>query len=354
LADACHAKSPQAEGHPPTAGQVVATRILPILARWANIRPSGSSTGLTNEEDAVSSARTDSIRAPWPETARAGPSAGPAPAPARWTLLAATAGLAGAAALDASFGLLPSPPPPTAPLAALTRYAASHHHALLAAAWLEGTGTQLQVIFVMALAHLAGPRAGLARRITTVACTAVLGIGLVYDVMLIAAPSGVANGPQTTTAPVAYGLFAGVEHVFLIAPPLLPLGLILLRTSLLPRAFAWAAVLLGAMGPVLGLAGLLAVTANNNGTVGAAINALLPAQALWIAAASIITLAYRRPTSPALPQPLTSQPGRGTTLTGQLPVSRPVRAEGHLHVVSTGSTSGPHMGLVGCGCRRCR
>jgi hypothetical protein len=101
------------------------------------------------------------------------------------------------------------------------------------------------VIFVLALAHLAGARAGLAGRITTVACAAVLGVSLVYDVTVIAiAQSGALGGPQTTTAVAAYGLFAAVEHVFLLAPPLLlPLGLILLRTPLLPRPFAWLAVI---------------------------------------------------------------------------------------------------------------
>jgi hypothetical protein len=48
------------------------------------------------------------------------------------------------------------------------------------------------------------------------------------------------------------------------------------------------------LGPILGLAGLLAVTANNNGPADAAINALLAANGLWIAAASV-TLACRRP-----------------------------------------------------------
>src|SRR5215471_14742393 len=31
-----------------------------------------------------------------------------------------------------------------------------------------------------------------------------------------------------------------------------------------------------------------------------------------------------------------------------------VGSAGHLHVVSAGSTSGPHMGLADCGCRWCR
>jgi len=65
-------------------------------------------------------------------------------------------------------------------------------------------------------------------------------------------------------------------------------------TSLLLRAFAWLTVVLGALGPILGLARLFTVAVNNNGPTGAAINALLAAQGLRIIAASI-TLAYRRP-----------------------------------------------------------
>src|ERR1700747_1749620 len=94
---------------------------------------------------------------------------------------------------------------------------------------------------------------------------------------------------------VAYGLFAATEHVFLLVPPLfLPLGLILLRTAVLPRPFAVLAVVFGVISPILGLAGLFTVTANNNGPVGAAINVLVAAEALWIIAASL-TLSLRRP-----------------------------------------------------------
>jgi hypothetical protein len=239
--------------------------------------------------------------------AAAGPPAAQASAPAcgildpcavtsRWRMLVGASGVAGAASLGTSFALLPPPPPLTAPLTALTHYAASHHDAMLLAGWLEGTGTLLYVIFVLALVHLAGASARLAGRIATVACAAVLGVSLVYDVMLIAiAQSAALGGRQTTTALVAYGLFAAVEHVFLLAPPLLlPLGLILLRTQLLPRVFAVLAVIFGALGPILGLAGLFTVTANNNGAVGGAINAMLAAQGLWIAAAAL-ALPLRKP-----------------------------------------------------------
>src|SRR5215831_10117914 len=232
----------------------------------------------------------------------------PPPAPsgpavsARWRLLAGAAGFAGAAALGASFGVLPSPPAITAPLTVLTDYAAGHSHALLATAWLEGTGTALYVIFVLALVHLAGARAGLAGRITSLASAVVLAVSLVYDITLIAiAQSAALGGRQTTTALVAYGLYAATEHVFLLVPPLfLPLGLILLRTAILPRLFALLAVTFGVIAPILGLAGLFAVTANNNGPVGAAINALVAAEALWIIAASL-ALALRKPRAAHVP-----------------------------------------------------
>jgi hypothetical protein len=228
-------------------------------------------------------------------TASASAASGPAVS-AGWRWLAGAAGFAGAAALGLSFGVLPSPPALTAPLAALTSYGAAHQHILMAAAWLEGTGTALYVIFVLALVHLAGARAGLAGRVTALASAVVLAVSLVYDVTLIAiAQSAVLGGRQTTTALVAYGLFAATEHVFLLVPPLfLPLGLILLRTAILPRVFALVAVTFGVIAPVLGLAGLFTVTANNNGAVGAAINVLVAAEALWIIAASL-TLPLRKP-----------------------------------------------------------
>ena len=215
---------------------------------------------------------------------------------AGWRWLAGAAGFAGAAALGLSFGMLPSPPALTAPLAALTRYGAAHQHLLMGTAWLEGTGTALYVIFVLALVHLAGARAGLAGRITTLASAVVLAVSLVYDITLIAfAQSAALGGRQTTTVLVAYGLFGATEHVFLLVPPLfLPLGLILLRTAILPRPFALLAVTFGVIAPILGLAGLFTVTANNNGPVGAAINALVAAEALWIIAASL-TLPLRKP-----------------------------------------------------------
>jgi hypothetical protein len=169
-------------------------------------------------------------------------------------------------------------------------YAVSHRHVMLFAAWLEASGTALYVIFALALVHLVGTRAGLAGRITALASAAVLAVSLMYDATLIAiAQSAALGGSQTTTAQVAYGMFAAIEHLFLLVPPLLlPLGLIMLRTRVLPRGLAWPAVIVGVLGPILGLAGLFTVTANNDGAVGTAINVLVAAQGLWMIAASAL------------------------------------------------------------------
>jgi hypothetical protein len=184
--------------------------------------------------------------------------------------------------------VLPEPPPINSPLTTLTHYAVSHRHIMLFAAWLEASGTALYAIFALALVHLAGSSAGLAGKITALASASVLAVSLMYDATLIAiAQSAALGGSQTTTARVAYGMFAAIEHLFLLAPPLLlPLGLIMLRTRVLPRGLAWPAVILGVLGPILGLAGLFTVTANNDGAVGMAINVLVGAQGLWMIAAS--------------------------------------------------------------------
>ncbi|MGH9094183.1 MAG: hypothetical protein ACRDXE_03385 [Acidimicrobiales bacterium] len=207
--------------------------------------------------------------------------------------MAALAGIIGAGALSASFTILPKPPAFGASAAQLNHYGSQHHDLLLIAAWLEGIGTLLYVVFVLAIVHLAGANDRFAGKITTLAATVVLGVSLFYDVCLIAlAQSSATGGAQSMTGPVAYGLFAAAEHVFLIAPSLfLPLGFVVLAADVLPPAFGYLALGFGISAEVLGLVGLFTASANNGGTGGAAINVLVGVQALWIIAAGAIVLA---------------------------------------------------------------
>jgi hypothetical protein len=154
-----------------------------------------------------------------------------------WGRWAAIGGIVGALALGASFGIVPKPPAVGAPTAVLDAYARAHHDVLLWSAWLEGIGTLLYVTFLLSLVHLSDANRRISGTLTLLAAAVVLGISLVYDVCLIAMAQGPAlGGPQLRTGSVAYGLWAGCEHAFLIAPAtLLPLGFALRGSAVASR-----------------------------------------------------------------------------------------------------------------------
>jgi hypothetical protein len=216
-----------------------------------------------------------------------------------WARWAAIGGIGGALALGASFGIVPKPPAVGAPTHVLDAYTSAHHDILLWAAWLEGSGTLLYLVFVLSLVHLADANRRIAGTLTLLAAAAVLGISLVYDVCLIAMAQGPAlGGPQLTTGPVAYGLWAGCEHAFLIAPAIfLPLGFALRGSTVLPRAFSNWAIALGCVSEALGLVGLFYAHPNNGGAAGVAINVLVGVEVIWVLATAGYTL--RRALAPA-------------------------------------------------------
>ena len=209
-----------------------------------------------------------------------------------WARWAAIGGIAGALALGASFGIVPKPPAVGAPTAVLDAYARANHDTLLWVAWLEGIGTLLYVTFLLSLVHLAGANRRLSGTLTLLAAAAVLGISLVYDVCLIAIAQGPAlGGPQLTTASIAYGVWAGCEHAFLIAPAiLLPLGFALRGSAVFHRAFSTSAIALGCVSEALGLVGLFYAHPNNGGAAGVALNVLVGVEVIWVLGAAGYTL----------------------------------------------------------------
>ena len=121
--------------------------------------------------------------------------------------------------LGLSFGALPSPPALTAPLAALTRY---DQHLLMAAAWLESTGTALYVIFgagpsgrCQGRPALAGHHAGIGGRVLR-------GAWLTTSHSSRSPSRAASGGRQTRRRWWPTDPFAATEHVFSRAPPLFP------------------------------------------------------------------------------------------------------------------------------------
>ena len=211
----------------------------------------------------------------------------------RWVPRAALAGVLGVLMLGASFGIVPHTPAINAPVGRLVVYGMHNHNLLFLTAWLEVMGNAIFVASIVALAN-ANCSALVLRLLTLLSAAAVLTVGLIYAISVMAlAESAQIGGTQTRTTVVAYGLYAACEHAFLLAPPvLLPLGFVLRHSGVLSSRFSTVAVALGLTSIVLGLVGLYYSRPNNTGPVGTAINALLGAEAIWMVAATVFL--YRR------------------------------------------------------------
>jgi hypothetical protein len=220
----------------------------------------------------------------------------------RW---AAAGGALGTLVLASSFVILPQPPPVSAPVAVLDAYARAHHDLLLWAAWLEGTGTLLYVIFLVVLATAAGKLARPSSVLTAIAAAVVLMVSLVYDICLIAiAQSAATGGSQILTGVVAYGLWTAAEHAFLIAPAVfLPLGFAIRGSTVLPGPFAPSAIALGCASEILGVVGLFHAHPNNGGAAGIAINLLIGLEVMWTITAAVYTLRKLATSSSSLVAP---------------------------------------------------
>ena len=93
-----------------------------------------------------------------------------------------------------------------------------------------------------------------------------------------------------TSGAVSNALIKAVQHVFLIAPALLlPLGVVLLGSRVLPRAFAYLALAIGTTLQIFGLVGLL-------GVLQPVIDDVLIVQALWFVAAGFALMIGQRRT----------------------------------------------------------
>jgi hypothetical protein len=202
--------------------------------------------------------------------------------------IAAACGVLGVVMLTAHFLIPAGVPNDSAGVVRITAFAQQHRDSLLLSAWLQVTGAVLYVMFILAIVQFAGATASFAGRITLLAGTVLVTLTLVDTAMIIAAVQAATHGhPQTLR--VSFDLIAGpnndgIGRAFLIAPAILiPLGIVILQTPLVARAYGYTAVALGAVSQILGLIGLFSQVAFADVSP-----AVLGLENLWLIAVALV------------------------------------------------------------------
>jgi hypothetical protein len=206
--------------------------------------------------------------------------------PRSFQVLSGLSGVVGVMMLGISFAINQAPPV-NATVAELMAYGRANFAHILWGAWLQAVGPVLIVAFAMALVHLAGATQRVAGWMTLFGATVLMTVSLIEITFYISALQ-----PTPDAMPyVALSLIASSQHLyFMIAAPALfaPLGFILVRSSVLPRAFGYFALLLAALFATLGARYMLVLTLPLRVTAVGAVQVVW-----WLAAA--ITLMFRRP-----------------------------------------------------------
>jgi hypothetical protein len=176
-------------------------------------------------------------------------------------IIASGCGVLGVVMLTTHFFVPAGAPNDSASVTRIAAFAREHHSSILMSAWLQVAGATLYVFFALAIVEFANAASRLAGRITLLAGTVLVTLTLI-DTALIISSVEAARHDHADTLRVSFDLIAGpmndaIGRSFLIAPAiLLPLGVVLLQSRLLPRAYGFVAVALGALSQIVGLAGL--------------------------------------------------------------------------------------------------
>ncbi len=206
----------------------------------------------------------------------------------RAAVWAAVSGLVGTCLLGSSFLVNWAAPPAGATAAQLTAFGQQHFDAIAWGAWLQAVGPVLIAMFAFALVVLAGATARLAGWMTLFGTATLMMVSLIEITGYI----GTLDTSPATMGLTSLALIHSVQHLyFIVAAPAvwLPLGLVILGSSVLPRILGYLALVLAAVVALAGVATLLDLT------VPPAVQVLGSVQALWwLAAAGTLIIRARR------------------------------------------------------------
>ena len=200
-------------------------------------------------------------------------------------ILGGLAGAVGVVLLGLSFAINTGPPPnPTS--AELMKFGQDNYAKILWGSWLQAVGPVLIVLFAFSLVHLAGATQRLAGWMTFFGATILMTVSLVEITFYI----GALHTDPAVMPYISLVLISAVQHLyFIVAAPSLffPLGIVLLRSAVLPRVFGYLALVLAGIFAVLGAAFMLRLILPNYVTACAGV------QALWWFAAAIALISRR-------------------------------------------------------------
>ena len=197
----------------------------------------------------------------------------------RFCILSGLSGVIGVVLLILSFAIN-SGPPPDPNSAELIKFGQQNFAHILWGAWMQAVGPVLIMLFAFALVHLAGATHHLAGWMTFFGATVLMTVSLIEITFYI----GALNPDPAVMPSISLRTIYAVQHLYFIvaAPSLfLPLGVVLVKSQVLPRVFGYLALLLAASFAVLGVAFLLTMT------LPAPVTAFAGVLALWWMAAAI-------------------------------------------------------------------
>lgn len=196
-------------------------------------------------------------------------------------ILSALSGMIGVIMLIPSFIINPGPPPdPT--VAQLIAFANQYRTSILIGAWLQAVSPFLIILFALALVHLTEETKSLVGWMTLAGGSILVMTSLLEVTFYL---SGV-NGNPATTGQISLELIAAVQHIYsMVAAPavFLPLGIVILRSRVLPRIFGYLALALAGIFAVLGIIALFAPIQH-------VVDILATVQGLWWLLAAITLL----------------------------------------------------------------
>jgi hypothetical protein len=195
-------------------------------------------------------------------------------------------GVCGVLLLGLSFAIN-NGPAPGATAVELANFAQQNYAKILWGAWMQAVGPVLIVLFAFVLVHLSGATQRLSGWMTFFGATVLMTVSLIEITFYI---SALYRDP-VMMASMSLNLISAVQHLyFIIAAPalFLPLGIVLLRSRVLPKSLGYLALALAALFAVLGVVFLLHLT------LPGAVTAFGAVQALWWLAAAVALIARNR------------------------------------------------------------